>query len=234
MLGSGNYAGLSHVLGQQAVFNETHTFTPHLLNDLRLGYTRRGNTTDGILLGDPASAATGHSGNSDERGVQQCAAAVYRSPDFSRLESSPSTFSQYQTGVWQLVDTVDGCMERMRSRREWTARWYQLNAVSPPNPTGSFAFTTTGTNQPSATDSGNSFASFLLGQVDTFQIDLQQQKIRPRDHIEEFFVQDDWKATAESDAEYRRAVDAASSLNGEDQPGRGVQPGRRSNWIIWA
>ena len=25
-------------------------------------------------------------------------------------------------------------------------RWYQLNAVSPPNPTGSFAFTTTGTD----------------------------------------------------------------------------------------
>ena len=45
------------------------------------------------------------------------------------------------------------------------------------------------------TNSGNSIASFLLGQVDTFQIDLQQSKIRPRDHIEEYFAQDDWKLT---------------------------------------
>ena len=74
-------------------------------------------------------------------------------------------------------------------------RWYQLNAVAPPNPTGSFAFTTTGTDQQGVTNSGNAIASFLLGQVDTFQIDLQQSRIRPRDHIFEFFAQDDWKLT---------------------------------------
>ena len=59
VLGSFNYAGLTNVLGQQAVFNETHTFTPHLLNDARLGYTRRGNTTVGVSLGEPASQALG-------------------------------------------------------------------------------------------------------------------------------------------------------------------------------
>ncbi len=74
-------------------------------------------------------------------------------------------------------------------------RFYQLNAVSPPNPTGSFAFTTTGTNQQGVTNSGNSIASFLLGQVDTFSIDLQESKIRPRDHIQEYFAQDDWRAS---------------------------------------
>ena len=42
---------------------------------------------------------------------------------------------------------------------------------------------------------GNAFASFLLGQVDTFSIDLQTSIIRPRDHIEGFFVQDDWRVT---------------------------------------
>src|SRR6185437_8642941 len=47
--------------------------------------------------------------------------------------------------------------------------------------------------QQGITNTGNSFASFLLGQVDTFQIDLQRSRIRPRDHIEEYFVQDDWR-----------------------------------------
>ena len=74
-----------------------------------------------------------------------------------------------------------------------------MNTVAPPNPTGSFAFTTTGTNtQTTASASstgGNAFASFLLGQVDTFSIDLQTSILRPRDHVQEYFVQDDWRIT---------------------------------------
>ena len=193
VLGSFNYAGLTNVLGQQAVFNETHTFTPHLLNDLRLGYTRRGNTTDGVSLNEPASQALGIPGIPSNAAFNN-ALPLFTFTGYQQLGVSPSTFSQYQTGVWQLVDTVNWVHGAHSVKAGLDFRWYQLNTVSPPNPTGSFAFTTTGTNVPSVTNSGNSFASFLLGQVDTFQIDLQQQKIRPRDYIEEFFVQDDWKA----------------------------------------
>ncbi|MGA9719320.1 MAG: TonB-dependent receptor, partial [Acidobacteriaceae bacterium] len=193
VLGSFNDAGLTHVLGQQAVFNETHTFTPHLLNDLRLGYTRRGNTTDGVSLGESASAALGIPGIPSNAAFNN-ALPLFTFTGYQQIGVSASTNSQYQTGVWQLVDTVNWVHGAHSVKAGVDARWYQLNTVSPPNPTGSFAFTTTGTNLPSVTSSGNSFASFLLGQVDTFQIDLQQNKLRPRDHIEEFFLQDDWKA----------------------------------------
>ena len=67
--------------------------------------------------------------------------------------------------------------------------------MAPGNPTGAFSFTTTGTNQQGMTNSGNSIAGFLLGQVDNFQIDLQQRTMRPRAQTEEFFAQDDWKVT---------------------------------------
>src|SRR6202008_1782686 len=43
---------------------------------------------------------------------------------------------------------------------------------------------------------GNAVASFLLGQVQTFSIDIQQNVLRPRAHIQEYFVQDDFKATS--------------------------------------
>src|SRR6201999_926430 len=105
------------------------------------------------------------------------------------------TFANFQTAVWQMVDTGVYTRGAHAIKAGIDFRWYQLNTVSPPNPTGSFAFTTTGTNQQGITNSGNSIASFLLGQVDTFQIDLQQAKIRPRDYIEEYFLQDDWKAS---------------------------------------
>src|ERR1051325_3509320 len=68
-----------------------------------------------------------------------------------------------------------------------------LDILNPPNPTGAFAFTTTGTNSASIPGSGNAFASLLLGQVSAFSVDIQQQIIRERAHIAEFFAGDDWK-----------------------------------------
>jgi hypothetical protein len=194
VLGTGGVPGLSHVLGQQAVFNETHTFSAHLLNDFRLGYTRRGNTTAGTSLADTASASLGIPGIPTNAAFNN-ALPLFTFTGFQQLGPSASTFAQYQTAVWQPVETVVFTRGRHAFKAGLDFRWYQLNAISPPNPTGSFAFTTTGTNQQGVTNSGNSVASFLLGQVDTFQIDLQQNKIRPRDHIEEFFLQDDWKAS---------------------------------------
>ena len=194
VIGTGGVAGLSNVLGQQAVVNETHIFSPHLLTDLRIGYTRRGNTINGTTLGDTASAALGIPGIPANAAFNN-ALPLFTFSGFQQLGPSPSTFSQYQTAVWQTVDNLAYTRGSHQFKVGLDFRWYQLNAVAPPNPTGSFAFTTTGTNQQGVTDSGNSFASFLLGQVDTFQIDLQQSRIRPRDHIFEFFAQDDWKLT---------------------------------------
>ncbi|XWK52214.1 TonB-dependent receptor [Tunturiibacter empetritectus] len=113
----------------------------------------------------------------------------------SSLVLQRSTFANFQTSVWQIVDTAVYTRGAHAIKAGIDFRWYQLNTVSPPNPTGSFAFTTTGTNQQGVTNSGNSIASFLLGEVDTFQIDLQRAKIRPRDYIEEYFLQDDWEAS---------------------------------------
>jgi hypothetical protein len=194
VIGTGGVVGLSHVLGQQAVFNETHTFRPRLLNDLRLGYTRRGNTIAGPTLATTASSALGIPGIPTNAAFNN-ALPLFTFTGFQQLGPSASTFSAYQTAVWQLVDSVVYTRGRHAFKAGVDFRWYQLNTVSPPNPTGSFAFTTTGTDQQGVTGSGNSIASFLLGQVDTFQIDLQTAKLRPRDHIQEYFAEDDWRAT---------------------------------------
>jgi Carboxypeptidase regulatory-like domain len=194
VIGTGGVVGLSHVLGQQAVFNETHTFTPRLLNDFRLGYTRRGNGIAGPTLANAASAALGIPGVPTNAAFNN-ALPLFTFTGFQQLGPSASTFAAYQTAVWQMVDSAVYTRGRHALKAGLDFRWYQLNTVSPPNPTGSFAFATTGTNQQGVTGSGNAIASFLLGQVDTFQIDLQTAKIRPRDHIQEYFAEDDWRAT---------------------------------------
>ena len=199
VLGTGNVPGLSNLLGQQAVFNETHTFTPRLLNDLRFGYTRRGNTSAGPLLPGTASSALGIPGIPTNAAFSD-ALPLFTFTGFQQLGPPPSTFAEFQTVVTQLVDTFNFSRGHHDVKAGADIRWYQLNTVAPPTPTGAFAFTTTGTNTQSATASGaaggNALASFLLGQVDTFSIDLQTAKLRPRDHIQEYFLQDDWRATS--------------------------------------
>ena len=193
-IGTGGVPGLSNVLGQQAVADETHTFSAHFLNNIKLGYTRRGNTIVGPILGDTASNALGIPGIPTNASFNN-ALPLFTFTGFQQLGPSASTFAQFQTAVWQLVNTAVFTHGAHAFKAGIDFRWYQLNTISPPNPTGSFAFTTTGTNQQGITNSGNSIASFLLGQVDTFQIDLQENKIRPRAHILEYFFQDDWKAS---------------------------------------
>ena len=76
-----------------------------------------------------------------------------------------------------------------------------LDVLQPPSPTGSFQFNNILTSNLTATGTtvagtGNAFASFLLGQVQTFSIDVQPAKLKPRAKIAEFFFQDDFKATS--------------------------------------
>jgi Carboxypeptidase regulatory-like domain len=193
-LGTGGVPGLSNVRGQQAVANENHVFSPRLVNNLTGGYTRRSNNIIGPELDNTASDALGIPGIPTNAAFNN-ALPLFTLTGLQQLGPSASTFADFQTSVWQMVDTVVYTRGAHAIKAGIDFRWYQLNTVSPPNPTGSFAFTTTGTNQQGITNSGNSVASFLLGQVDTFQIDLQQATIRPRDYIEEYFLQDDWKAT---------------------------------------
>ncbi len=201
VIGTGNVAGLSHILGQQGVFGETHTFSARLLNDVHFGYTRRGTTTAGPALATTASAALGIPGIPTNASFNN-ALPLFTFTGFQQLGPPAGTFAKFQTVVTELVDTVNDTVGRHQLKAGGDVRWYELNTVSPPNPTGSFAFTATGTDIQSktatgttTTSGGNSIASFLLGQVDTFTIDLQTSRLRPRDHIQEYFVQDDWRAT---------------------------------------
>ena len=198
VVGTNNVTGLTNVLGQQAVLNETHTFTPRLLNDARLGYTRRGNSSLGQQLTGAAGATLGipnipiGSGYADTM-------PQFTFTGFQQLGSASSATGRYQTSVSELVDTLVWTHAAHAFKFGADLRRYELNAFAPPNPTGSFQFTTTGTDLQSAAGSatgGNAFASFLLGQVDTFNIDLQRRTIRPRDYIHEFFAQDDWRVNS--------------------------------------
>ena len=194
VLSTGNVIGLSRTLGQQYVGNEIHTFNKRTVNEVRFGYTQRSLARLGTLLPQTASTALGIPGIPTNAAFNN-ALPVFAIAGLTQLGPTAGTFSNFSTNVTQAFDMVSRVQGRHALKMGVDLRWEHLDAVQPPNPTGSFSFSTLFTNQPGVTGSGNALASFLLGQVNTFSIDLQQSTLRPRAHIAEAFVQDDWKTT---------------------------------------
>jgi len=192
VLGTNSVAGLSHVMGQQAAINETHVFGGNMLNELRAGYTRRSNNIVGTSLSTSPTAALGIPGIPANAAFNN-ALPLFTLTGMQQLGPSSGTFSNYETAVIQVVNIVSRTAGPHTIKAGADLRWYQLNAVAPGNPTGAFGFTTTGTDQQGSSGSGNAIASFLLGQVDNFQIDLQRSTMQPRAQVEEYFLQDDWR-----------------------------------------
>ena len=112
--------------------------------------------------------------------------------------------------VVQVADSLSWQAGRHSAKMGFDVRWERLNVIQPPSPTGLFQFTSLFTDLPGVTNTGTPLASFLLGQVQTFSIDLQQQEIRNRAHSQEYFIQDHWKIsdrwTIDPGVRYTRAV----------------------------
>ena len=112
---------------------------------------------------------------------------------YQQLGSPPNTATDFSTSVTEIADTLTWLKGRHTVKAGADLRWERLNVVQPPSPTGSFTFSNLFTDLPGTANTGTPLASFLLGQVQQFSIDLQQDEIRNRAHFQEYFVQDDWR-----------------------------------------
>ncbi|MFN0101675.1 MAG: carboxypeptidase regulatory-like domain-containing protein [Bryobacteraceae bacterium] len=172
--------------------------TPVSVNQFRFGYTRRKFDRDSLRTGQPAgqlslipnipvSAFSDVLPTYDIVGLQQ-------------LGPPASGNASFTTSVTQIVNNYSWVRGGHSLKAGADIRLENLDVLQPPSPTGNFQFTNifTGGLAPSGTvkaNTGNSFASFLLGQVGRFSIDAQPEAIKPRAKIAEFFLQDDWRAS---------------------------------------
>jgi hypothetical protein len=183
--GSGNLTagatGLTRTGGASLASGYTHTFSARLVNELRFGYSRRTIDRRALTLAAPAF---------------QNVLPTFVIDGFQQLGSPTNTSSDFRTDVTQFTNTLAAQRGRHAIKVGLDFRWQRLDVIQPPAPTGSFRFSTLFTDLPGTTGTGSSFASFLLGAVQTFSIDLQQRTLRPRAMIQEYFVQDDWKASS--------------------------------------
>src|SRR5205823_4561911 len=112
---------------------------------------------------------------------------TYLIAGMQQLGPPASGNSDFTTSVTQFLDTYSTVRRRHSVKFGADIRLERLDVLQPPSPTGQFQFTNIFT--------GNSFASFLLGQVQNFSIDAQREFLKPRATIAEFFAQDDWRVT---------------------------------------
>jgi hypothetical protein len=198
--GSGTIQAGSVAVGQQDTTawafasNYQHTFSATLLNEVRVGDTRRSVDRSAVQLPSPAGAALNIPGIPSSAKFPNTLPAFAPS-GYQQLGSPSNTASNFSTSVTEIADSLTWLKGRHTVKMGLDWRWERLNVIQPPFPTGSFTFTTIGSDLPGVTNTGNAFASFLLGQVQTFALDLQQTEIQERAHFQEYFIQDDWKVS---------------------------------------
>ncbi len=171
------------------------TFSPTSLNELRVGDTRRTVGRAAAQLAASASAAWA-SRHSVERRSFPNTLPTFLIAGYQQLGSPPNTATRFRherDADRRHADLAEGAAHASRSGAD--LRWERLNVVQPPSPTGSFTFSNLFTDLPGTPNTGTPLASFLLGQVQQFSIDLQQEQIRNRAHFQEYFIQDDWRVS---------------------------------------
>jgi hypothetical protein len=171
-----------------------HTFSTNLLNEVRVGYTRRSIQRAALLLSSPPSQSLKLPGIPSNAAFND-ELPTFNVSGFQQLGTSASVDSQFRTDAVEFADTASWLHGRHAFKFGTDFRIFRLDVIQPPSPTGSFTFSTLFTDLNGVTGTGNALASFLTGSVQSFSIDLQQKKLRQRAWFQEWFAQDTWKAT---------------------------------------
>jgi Carboxypeptidase regulatory-like domain len=205
--GSGNITtgvtGLTDTKAHSFAGNYVHVFSPRVLNELRFGYTRRAIDRQAVELDAPPSQSLQIPGI-PTNGAFQNTLPTFAIAGLQQLGPSANTASNFRTDVTQIFDAVSIQHGRHSIKAGIDFRWERLDVIQPPSPTGLFSFNSLFTNSQAiptigtalSTFTGNALASFLLGQVQNFSIDVQPNVLKPRAHIQEYFIQDDFKASS--------------------------------------
>ncbi len=157
-----------------------HDWSPAsvMWNAARFGYTRRNLRQTALPNG--GIAVPGVPPNSFASVLP-----IFTVTGYQQVGPATAANSNFTTSVTQYADTFSMVHGRHTIKLGADIRHEALDVLNPPNPAGSYAFTTTGT--------GNALASLLLGQVNAFSIDIQDQPLLESANIAEFFAGDDWK-----------------------------------------
>jgi hypothetical protein len=170
------------------VLADTHTFSPTLINEFRLGMVRQSFTFADASFGQDWPRKLGLPANVPNDVIPTIGISGYTSVGYGTVGKRGSLNWNFQEALTKIHG--NHTLKFGAEYRLLTASNRQTS-----NPSGSFSFTAaiTGDIQ-RPTGTGSSVASMILGAVRTASVD-QSQGLTMNSWATTFFVQDDWKVT---------------------------------------
>lgn len=174
---------------QSALGSHTHTFRPNLINEFRATYLRR------RFIDGRYGAGEDLAGKLGLKGVSKAGFPTFVLPGYTGL-GGLTNVSRTQTPI---EDTqIQNATSYYQGRHAWKIgvehRRGANNEIRDRSSSGNFAITPLITSKPGAPGTGNSVASFVLGEVSSASV-LVSDKIRSRAEYWAWYVQDDWRVT---------------------------------------
>ena len=163
------------------VFSDTYTFSPTIINEFRLGHNRRHETKDPTTYGQGWAGQLGMP-NTDAATFPQFATS-FNGGQGGRFQNLSEDFTM-QENLTKVAGkhTVKTGYEMVRTR---------YNALIEARPSGTYNMG--GTDLPFTPNTGNTFASFLLGNVASAVFTRNQATWLPRWWGHALYVQDDFR-----------------------------------------
>ncbi|MDQ3254060.1 MAG: TonB-dependent receptor [Acidobacteriota bacterium] len=166
----------------------TRTISPTVINELRYTYADRINHEQSFGLGGDWVSQLGLAG------VPNGAFPQFNVTGFTSLGAGTHERRQFPIRQHQLVDNISITRRRhsLKFGGEWRPSYnYEVNR---PSVSGQFSFNPLGTGLPGSPQTGNGFASLLLGFTTNFA--LRETEVLDRSsHYLAVFAQDDWTVT---------------------------------------
>src|SRR5262249_34713277 len=133
--------------------NYQRSFSSNVLNEVRVGDTRRSVGRTAARLATSASAAL------NIPGIPSTARFPDTLPTFlisgyQQLGSPPNTASDFSTSVTEIADSLTWLKGRHTLKMGFDWRFERLNVIQPPSPTGSFTFNALGSDLPGVANTG--------------------------------------------------------------------------------
>ncbi len=168
----------------------THIFGPNVANELRYTYLRR------KFIDKRPGYQENLAGTLGLAGVSNAAFPAFTIPGYATL-GNPSAVFRFQTPIvdQQLLDSISWTRGKHALKFGAEFRAGANDEIRDRGSAGNFTITPLITSLPGVSGTGNSLASFLLGEVNAASIQVSD-KIPSRASYWSFYAQDDWRVTA--------------------------------------
>jgi hypothetical protein len=182
-------ADITDVRVQSILGAYTHVFRPSLVNEFRATYLQR------KFIDTRPGAGENYAQKIGLTGVSDAAFPTFTLPGYSLLGGNGAV-SRIQTPIQdtQLQDSLSWYRGRHALKFGAEVRVGANNEIRDRSSSGSFGITPLITGKPGVANTGNSLASFLLGEVNSASIQVSD-KIQSRAQYMAYFAQDDWRLT---------------------------------------